>query len=137
MEIKETSRLFNMIAEDSDLYYLSLIILFLMKEKSEYGALSELTFLLDKDSFFNLLQYYEGETLKIPKREELLDVMRLILFYYYSEIKGMKWKKIFEKLNMNYDSQLSANISMRVKWLRKVLEDIEIPTDIKNMEGDV
>jgi len=124
--------LFNKVSEVSDLYFISLIILYLLKDTKEYSLLSELTFILDKDSFVNLLKYYEGEEIKIPDREELVEVFTIILFYYYYDIKEMEWKDIFKKLEIEYTVTKSNTIKGKLNWLRRVMKKVQIPNE-KNL----
>ena len=46
--------------KDKDIYSLILFILYKFKDIDEYRAISELSFILDKKSLFNLCQYFGG-----------------------------------------------------------------------------
>jgi len=121
--------LFNKISETSDLYFVSLMILYLLRESEEYSLLSELTFILDKNSFLNLLKYYEGEEIKIPDRDDLTEVIMLILFYYYYDIKGLEWKDVFDKLEIEYSLETSNKLRGKLSWLRRVMKEVKIPEE--------
>ena len=57
--------------KNADIYSLLLFTLFQCRNTNEYSALSELAYLLDEKNLLNLLEYYGGMTITIPKIEEL------------------------------------------------------------------
>ena len=64
----------------SDLYYVALIVLSNLKSK-EYSNIAELSILLDRANFDNLLNYYQGESIKVPTKSEFKSVMESISIY--------------------------------------------------------
>ena len=129
--MEETRRLLERIKESNDLYLVALIILYLYKDKEKYSTLSELALLLEKDDFFDLLRYYEGQTIEIPDRDELLSIIRMILFYYYYDIKDYKWKEIFKKLQIPYDKETSDVMRTRLNWIRETIDEVDIPKELE------
>ena len=61
-----------------DVYSLILFILYKLKEDPKYSTLSELAYILDKDSLLNLCQYYGGLTITIPTIAEIDRVVNSI-----------------------------------------------------------
>ena len=60
----------NLLAFDNtDIYSIILFIIFKIKKLPEYAALSELVYVLDKDSLLKLCEYFGGTTIKIPTIE--------------------------------------------------------------------
>lgn len=57
--------------KNADIYSLLLFTLFQCRNTNEYSALSELAYLLDEKNLLNLLEYYGGMTITIPKIEDL------------------------------------------------------------------
>lgn len=64
-----------------DIYSLILFVLYKLKDVSEYSVLSELVYILDNDSFARFMSYFEGQTLKVPKIQDLKNVVNALLFY--------------------------------------------------------
>lgn len=64
-----------------DIYSLILFTLYKLKNVEEYSILSELIYILDDKSFSRFLSYFEGQTIKIPKIQDLKDIINAILFY--------------------------------------------------------
>lgn len=65
----------------SQLYNFILFALYKLKHNSDYLALSELMFLLDKDDVLTLFEYYGGMTITIPTIEELQTVIKAMNVY--------------------------------------------------------
>lgn len=88
MRIKE--ELLNL--KKVDIYSLLLFVLFQIKQIPEYSSLTELVYLLDKNSVLKLCQYFGGTTLQIPTLEELEVLVYSVLLYNYINIenKGME-----------------------------------------------
>ena len=54
-----------------DVYSLMLFAMFKLRDIPEYASLSEMVYILDKDSLLKLCEYFGGLTIKIPTIEEL------------------------------------------------------------------
>lgn len=67
--------------DKKDIYSLILFTLYRLKDVSEYSVLSELVYILDKDSFARFLSYFEGQTIKVPRISELTNIVNALLFY--------------------------------------------------------
>lgn len=65
-----------------------LFVLFKLKNIPEYSTLSELSFVLDKDNFLNLCEYFGGLTIKIPTINELQSIVYSLMLYQYVEIEN-------------------------------------------------
>ena len=64
-----------------DVYSLVLFALYQLKEVPEYATLSELAYVLNKDSLMKLLDYFGGTTITIPTKRELQTVINALLVY--------------------------------------------------------
>lgn len=83
----------------TDIYSLILFALYKMEDVPEYSTLSELVYLLDKDSLFNLLEYYGGLTIKIPTKYELETIVNALLLYQFTVIDKMEMEDALPLLN--------------------------------------
>lgn len=79
--------------KEPDVYAILCGYLFEFKEIPEYSILSELTYLLDSKSFINLIKYFEGQTVRIPTREEFQSAVKVLLLLQYFEIEKRPWKE--------------------------------------------
>ena len=84
----------------NDVYSLILFALFRLKEDPKYSSLSELAYILDKNSLLNLLQYYGGLTIKIPTEEEFKNVLDGLIIYQRCTLDNEEYKNVIKELNI-------------------------------------
>lgn len=73
----------------TDIYSLMLFTLYKLHDDPEYTTLTELIYLLDRDSLAKFFKMYEGMTIKVPKTREIrLILQALCLFQYVNLEKG-------------------------------------------------
>lgn len=83
-----------------DIYSLILFVLYRLKNVSEYSILSELVYILDNDSFSRFMSYFEGQTIKIPKIQDLKDIVNALLFYEKKINSSLTDEEILNDLNI-------------------------------------
>ena len=98
---------------DIDTYSLMLFALYKLRDIPEYAALSELVYILDKESVLKLCEYFGGMTITIPTIHELESIIYSLVLYQYINIDGMK-----------YDDAIKI-IGYKSHELRKVKADYE------------
>ena len=64
-----------------DIYSLILYTLYRLKDVSGYSVLGELVYILDHESFTRFMGYFEGQTITVPKIQDLKDIINALLFY--------------------------------------------------------
>lgn len=87
--------------DNDDIYSLALFTLYKLTDDPKYSSVSELVYLLDKKSLFNLLDYYGGMTIKIPTRDELMNVINALILYYRLKTEDVDIKKVIDDLNIH------------------------------------
>lgn len=97
--------------KDVDVYSLMLFAMFKLRDIPEYSSLSELVYILDKDSLLKLCEYFGGLTLKIPTIDELESIIYSLVLYQFVNIDGM-----------DYDEAVKI-IGHRANKLRQVKND--------------
>lgn len=88
-----------------DIYSVMLFALYQMKHVPEYATLSELIYILSKEDFFKLLEYFGGTTITIPTTEELREVVNALLLYQFVNIEGVEFNKAFRILEKPYQTK--------------------------------
>lgn len=73
--------------KENDLYSIALFTLYKLGNDSEYSTLSELSYILDKDSLLKLCQYYGGLSIKIPTIDDLKIVMKSLACYQMIKVE--------------------------------------------------
>lgn len=101
-----------------DVYSLILFILYKLKEDKNYSTLSELAYILDKESLLNLCQYYGGLTIKIPTIEELENVLNVLLIYQKVDIEGNSLQQVLDNLGIRRrDKDLTTQLYQSVQQI--------------------
>ncbi len=77
--------------KDVDVYSLVLFAMFKLRDVPEYSSLSELVYILDKDSLLKLCEYFGGLTLKIPTIDELESIIYSLVLYQFVNIDGIEY----------------------------------------------
>lgn len=96
--------------KDVDIYSLILFALFKLRDVPEYSSLSELAYILDKESLLKLCEYFGGLTLKIPTIDELESLIYSLVLYQYVNLEGMEYTD-------------AINLIGKSKDLRKIKKD--------------
>ena len=89
----------------TDIYSLILFALYKMSNIPEYSTLSELVYLLDRESLFNFLECFGGTTLRVPTVKELKVVVNALLLYQFVQIEGTPLDQALKQIEMK-DFQL-------------------------------
>ena len=124
------------IRNSNDLVYLALVgIQSKAENKGKSGLrkniLPELVYLLDETSLVNLISYFEGETIYIPKASHVKDQLYGILAYYYYEEEGLKdWKKVIEKMELPYSQELESKLAVLKEDTEHSLKGIKLLSEI-------
>ena len=85
----------------SDTFSLILFALYKIRDVDEYSTISELAYILDKDSLLNLCEYFGGLTIRIPTIEELDSIINSLLLYQYINIDGNSYEEAVEKIGFD------------------------------------
>ena len=84
--------------KQTDIYSLMLFALFKIKDIPEYSSLSELVYILDKESLLKLCEYFGGTTIKIPTIDELETVLYALILYQYVNIEKIEFNQALEMI---------------------------------------
>lgn len=99
-----------------DIYSLLLFTLFKLTEVPEYSTLSELIYILDKQSFLTLCKYFGGMTIKIPTLNDLQCL--LYSLHIYEEVtSGKELDDVIKSLNLSH-----KKVKFIKKYYNKLLE---------------
>ena len=104
-----------------DIYSLILFALFKLKDIPEYSTLSELAYLLDKESLFNMCEYFGGMTIKIPTIADLEVVVYALIMYTKVDIEGRQEEAVVAEMNLAEKD--FAEVYGTYKRLANVLKD--------------
>ena len=103
-----------------DIYSLILFALFKLRDIPEYSTLSELVYILDKDSLLKLCEYFGGLTLKIPTIEEIESLVYALLLYEYVNMENIPYEDACKIIG--HSSKDLRKVKSDYSKLLKVLE---------------
>lgn len=89
----------------NDIYSLMLFAIYKMKDIPEYSTLSELSYVLKKDSLLNFFEYFGGTTIKVPTMGEFKIVLKALLLYQYVKLENIEFNKAVKMIDLE-DSKL-------------------------------
>lgn len=117
------------------------LTLFIYSLESKKHDLYILAKLLKPEELSKVISYFDGDTLKLPSKEEHRNLLLLSVCYYLKSVKGWDWTKIKEFLDLPENNQnllSSISIGGRINKLNeqmsKELLKILNTTEIKGME---
>ena len=113
---KELNNLTN-----NDIYAMILFALYKSNEIPEYSSLSELSYILDKDSLLKLCEFYGGQTIKIPTIKEIEDYINALLVYQQVDIEHKNLQTVLCNLKRKNGSTLK--IEENYKQISELLKE--------------
>lgn len=112
------------ILKDKDIYSLLLFILYKIKDLPEYSVLSELSYILDKDTLFKFLKYYEGLTITIPRIKDLIHILDVLLLYQKVNFEKLDFNLVLTQYDLKEDEKLK--LMETYQKVEKIMENYVI-----------
>lgn len=116
--------------DKQDIYSLILFTLYKLKDVSEYSVLSELIYILDDKSFARFLSYFEGQTIKVPKINDLKNIINALLFYERKSNTKLSDEEIFNDLGISEEDK--STLYETINLISEIIKDY----DFKRNKGD-
>jgi hypothetical protein len=92
------------------------LALYIYAVQSKDSDLHIMAKLLELDDIIKLVNYYDGDQLNIPTKEEFWNSYLTAICFYYKVIKGMNWTEIKNFLNLpEKDKDMISAISLGYK----------------------
>lgn len=88
---------------DKDIVSILLFCLYKMTDDPEYSIISELAYVLDKESMYKLCSTFGGVTVKIPTIEEYEKIIKIIMIFQKVNIEGKELQDVLQELRVNQD----------------------------------
>lgn len=116
--------------DKQDIYSLILFTLYKLKDVSEYSVLSELIYILDDKSFARFLSYFEGQTIKVPRINDLKNIINALLFYERKSNTKLSDEEIFNDLGINEEDK--STLYETINLISEIIKDY----DFKRNKGE-
>lgn len=102
------------ILDQEDTYSMALMLLYASSDNPQYTIINELAYLLDHDSFVNFIKYFEGQTIKIPTFNEIIDALNLLLLFQYYKVENKSWKDSLDLVGIESDTKSSYSAKFKL-----------------------
>lgn len=103
-----------------DIFAMATATLYLLKDTPKYTNTSELFYILDQENFLRLINYFGGREIRIPTKEEISDMLKLLLFYQYRYLEGMSNKQAYIKAG--YENEPLESIRTACNYIKHTVE---------------
>lgn len=103
-----------------DIYTLVLFALYQMHNIPEYSTLSELAYVLDRESLLKLCELFGGTIIKIPTIDEIESLIYSLTIYQQVNIDGLEFDEVIDNI-----SHTVTNLTKVKKDYFKLIEIIE------------
>jgi hypothetical protein len=121
---------------DAQIFNILRLYVYEIKAKQNSSDLHLLGKLLQPEELNSVVEYYDGDIIKMPKKSELLEATFLTICFYLKEIKGWNWLEIREFINLpEADKDLLSSISIgkQINALKETMGK-DIMELIKNLD---
>lgn len=113
--------------KDTDIYSLSMFVLYKLTDIPEYSIMGELPYILDKKNLMDLCNYFGGRVIRIPTISELHSIMYLLLLYQYTKIEGKTYDEAIKLIG--YKSSELRSVKAAYNKICKILDQYNFGRD--------
>jgi len=106
-----------------DIYSMLLFVLFKMQQIPGQSTLSELIYILDKESVLKLCEFYGGQTITIPTIEDLEILVYCLIVYNDVVLEKQDLEKVLKKLPV--ETHVLKKIKTKYIEVAETLEEYE------------
>ena len=101
---------------EADIYSLMLFALYKADNIPEMSALSQLSYILDKDNLLKFCEYYGGLTIKVPTIKELETMLHALLMFQLLDVEKRTDEQVrseLSKIEVDFDAVESRYIQLK------------------------
>ena len=100
-------------SQQADIDVFNQLVLYVYAVESQNSDLHLLAKILPQEYLTKLINYYDGDILKLPSKENYMQCYLIALSYYLKCIKGMSWSEIKEMIDLHEkDKDMISSISL-------------------------
>ena len=108
--------------KESDILNIILYGIYKLSGNQKYSTLSELIYVLDKDSLYKLCSVFGGITIRVPTLNELELLVNVLLIYQYINIEKKSLDEACELVGVKKSKDLVLLYNELVKILNEYIQ---------------
>ena len=112
----------SILDSNSDIYYMALALLHVLRDEGSYTDISRLALILDEENFDRLIDNCGGMTITIPTREEVDISLKSLIYYQLTSMHHLSNKEALEKSGLSIVD--AAKVQAKSKRIRGYLKAI-------------
>jgi len=106
-----------------DIYSTILFVLFKTQNIPSQSTLSELVYILDKNSLLKLCEFYGGQTITIPTIEDLEILTYCLIVYNDVEFEKQDFEKVLKKLPV--EAHILKQVRAKYAEVARIMDEYE------------
>lgn len=106
-----------------DIYSTLLFVLFKTQNIPSQSTLSELVYILDKNSLLKLCEFYGGQTITIPTIEDLEILTYCLIVYNDVELEKQDFEKVLKKLPV--EAHILKQVRAKYAEVARIMDEYE------------
>ena len=106
-----------------DIYSTLLFVLFKTQNIPSQSTLSELVYILDKNSLLKLCEFYGGQTITIPTIEDLEILTYCLIVYNDVEFEKQDFEKVLKKLPV--EAHILKQVRAKYAEVARIMDEYE------------
>lgn len=112
----------SILDSNSDIYYMALALLHVLRNEGSYTDISRLALILDEDNFNKLIDNCGSMTITIPTRDEVNRALKSLIYYQLVYMYHLSNKEALEESGVSLvDATKVQSMSRRIKkYLRSM-----------------
>ena len=112
----------SILDSNSDIYYMALALLHVLRDEGSYTDTSRLALILDEENFDRLIDNCGGMTITIPTRDEVNISLKSLIYYQLTSMHHLSNKEAMERSGLSIVD--AAKVQAKSRRIRGYLKSI-------------
>jgi len=116
------------------------LMIYNIESNSQNNDLAELARILPDKELTNLINYFDGATLKIPNKQQYKKALIYAISFYLREVKFLTWSQIKQILNLSEKEEEELKfitVSKKINKIKEILNSTAMEALEKTAEEEI
>jgi hypothetical protein len=116
------------------------LMIYNIESNSQNNDLAELARILPDKELTNLINYFDGATLKIPNKQQYKKALIYAISFYLREVKYLTWSQIKQILNLSEKEEEELKfitVSKKINKIKELLNSTALEALEKTAEEEI